>query len=451
MCTGEKLTVNEVIDILNNVVSLIIFLIDEALKAVNPFNITQGHLMLDGNELKIKDNDKEFKYDLRGKDIRCICIGKGSVPMAKSVDKMFGSRISQGLVITKYDHLGDLKLPANWHCIESAHPVPDEMSLYAGDRIWDLLADCTEQTIVLMCISGGASALAVAPSAWRNLIELLDNPPTLIISQETQQLIRAAISQESIDLNTINIEENIPLEVIQLIGIALLGSGLPIDKINAVRSKIDRLKAGGLVDRVQPGKVIGLILSDVIGDPIASIASGLTNHPRADNFLVGNNQQACEAIAQAANNMGYNAHIVTTKLDGEARIQGADIAREIITQPSKTMLIYGGETTVTLPDNCHGKGGRNQELGLAAAIELSKHDVPAWIITLATDGTDGPTDAAGVTVNETTVQRGLNLGLDAQLALDQHNSYPFFDRLGDLHRIGATGTNVADITIAIMD
>jgi glycerate 2-kinase len=427
-------------------------LINEALNAVDSFNIIQSHLVLDGNHLIVKYKDRAYKYDLLDKDIRCICIGKGSVPMAKSIDTVLGSQISQGLVITKYDRLGnDLEIPVNWECVESAHPVPDRISLDAGDRIWDLLADCTDRTIVLACISGGASALAVAPSPWRTLIELLANPPTPNISQETQQLIQAAISSQSIDISKINIDENISLVVLQSIGIALLGSGLPIDKINAVRSKIDRLKAGGLVDRVRDGKVIGLILSDVIGDPISAIASGLTNHPHADNFLVGNNHQACEAIAQAANNMGYKAHIVTTELDGEARIQGTKIAREIITQPSKTVLIYGGETTVTLPNNCNGKGGRNQELGLAAAIELARHDVSAWVITLATDGTDGPTDAAGVTVNETTVDRALKLGLDARLALDEHNSYPFFDRLGDLHRIGPTGTNVADITIAIVN
>jgi glycerate 2-kinase len=423
--------------------------INEALMAVDPFNIIQNHLLLDGGNLIIKDGGKEYKYNLLDRDIRCICIGKGSVPMAKSIDVLLNSRISQGLVVTKYNHLGDLKLPVSWECIESAHPVPDQISLNAGDRIWGLLANCTAKTVVITCVSGGASALAVAPSSWRTLIELLTNPATLMISKETQQLIQDVLSSQLIDINTINFDENIPLAVIQSIGIALLGSGLPIDKINAVRSQIDRLKAGGLVNRVQAGKVIGLILSDVIGDPLSAIASGLTNHPNADNFLVGNNRQACAAIAQAANNMGYKAHIVTTELDGEAQIQGAKIVREMIAHPSKTVLIYGGETTVTLPDNCSGKGGRNQELGLAAAIELAKQNVSAWVITLATDGTDGPTDAAGVIVNETTVDRALKLGLDAQLALDEHNSYPFFDQLGDLQRIGATGTNVADITIVI--
>ena len=422
-------------------------LIDRALAAVDPFNAIQNHLKIDADRLII--NDRE--YDLTDKDIRCICIGKGAGPMSQAINALFGDRIARGLVITKYHHLGDLTLPGNWESIESAHPVPDEDSLAAGDRIWELLADCTEQTIVLTGISGGASALAIAPQTWAAVTQLLTNPPTPEITTATQQLIQATIASQFIDLQSINSQANIPLDVLRSLNIALLGSGLSIEKINAVRSRIDRLKGGGFVKRVNKGKVIGLILSDVIGDPIAAIASGLTNHPRADNFTIGNNRQACAAVAQAATEMGYNAQIVTTELDGEARIRGTEIAREIITHPAHTVLIYGGETTVTLPKNCQGKGGRNQELGLAAAIELAVSNVPAWVVTLATDGTDGPTDAAGVTIDLSTVERAVNLGLDARLALEEHDSYPFFARLGDLHQIGATGTNVADITIAIVN
>jgi glycerate 2-kinase len=422
-------------------------LIAAALVAVNPYDAIQNHLRLDDNLLIIGDR----VINLTHQDIRCVAIGKGSVPMARSIQRLLGSRISQGLVVTKYDHLGDIKFPDNWKSVESAHPIPDDLSLAAGDRIWQLLADCTEQTLVLACISGGASSLAVAPHSWRTLIELLTNPPDAEIDRETQQLIQTALLHQSIDPTTLNPDDNISLAALQAIGTSLLGSGLSIEKINAVRSKIDRLKAGGLVERVGKGKVIGLILSDVIGDPIAAIASGLTNHPAADNILVGNNRQACEAVVKTARTMGYDARIITTELDGEARIRGAEIAREIITHPPKTMLIYGGETTVNLPLNCTGKGGRNQELGLAAAIELAVHGVPAWVITLATDGTDGPTDAAGVRVNETTIDRALALGLDANSALDRHDSYPFFQQLEDLHIIGATGTNVADITIAIRE
>jgi glycerate 2-kinase len=420
-------------------------LITAALAAVNPSNAIQNHLRLDGENIVIGKR----VINLTNKDIRCVAVGKGSVPMARSIHALLGDKISQGLVVTKYDHLGDVKFPANWEVIESAHPVPDDRSIHAGDRVWQLLADCTEQTLVLACISGGASALVVAPRNWSALKELLSTSPTTEISQETQQLILAALLNKSIDLTTVNPDENISLSALQSIGTTLLGSGLSIEKINAVRSKIDRLKGGGLVKRVGKGKVIGLILSDVIGDPISSIASGLTNHPNADNILVGNNRQACEAVAKTARELGYNSQIITTELDGEAQVRGVEIAREIVTKPVKTVSIYGGETTVNLPDICMGKGGRNQELGLAAAIELAVHKIPAWVITLATDGTDGPTDAAGVTVNETTIDRSLVLGLDAQSALDRHDAYPFFQRLGDLHLIGSTGTNVADISIAI--
>jgi glycerate 2-kinase len=421
-------------------------LIAAALAAVNPYNAIQTHLRLDGDNLVIDDR----VINLTNKDIRCIAVGKASVPMARSIHELLGSRISQGLVITKYDHLQDVKFPANWETIESAHPVPDDRSLAAGDRVWELLADCTDRTLVLACISGGASSLVVALRDWNALNVLLNSPPTAIISQETQQLIRAALLSKSIDLTAVNPTQNISLPALQAIGKALLGSGLSIEKINAVRSRIDRLKGGGLVDRVGAGKVIGLILSDVIDDPIESIASGLTDRPHAENIFVGNNRQACEAVKQSIDEEGeYTAKIVMTNLQGEARVRGVEIARKIMAEPSKTVLIYGGETTVNLPENCTGKGGRNTELGLAAAIELAEHGIPAWVITLATDGTDGPTDAAGVTVNEGTIDRSLGLGLDAKLALDRHDSYLFFQQLGDLHLIGATGTNVADITIAI--
>jgi glycerate 2-kinase len=437
--------------------TLIDKLIRSALAAVNPFNAIHNHLRLNGENLIIGVDGCESSatgnhiINLIDRDIRCIAVGKAAVPMARSIHTLLGSRIHQGLVVTKDQHSGDAKFPANWELIESAHPVPDDRSLAAGDRICKLLTNCTEQTLILACISGGASALVVAPRNWVALNQLLTNPPTAEISRATQQLIQTALSHHSIDLTTLDPHETISLSALQLISTVLLGSGLSIEKINPVRSQIDRLKGGGLVDRVGKGQVIGLILSDIIGDPISSIASGLTNHPNADNILVGNNRQACEAVAITLKELGYNPQIITTQWDGEARDRGVEIARKIVNQPAKTVLIYGGETTVNLPENCDGKGGRNQELGLAAALELTNYTVPAWIITLATDGTDGPTDAAGVTVNQTTIDRSVALGLDARMALDRHDSYPFFHQLGDLHLIGATGTNVADITVAIRE
>jgi glycerate 2-kinase len=408
-----------------------------ALDAANPYQAIHRYLQREGDTLTIDNR----RYNLTGDDIRCIAVGKAAVTMAQAVVDLLGDKISTGLVVTKYDHLGSTVFPASWEVIEAGHPHPDEHSLAAGDRVWQLLSDCTDRTLIITCISGGASALVAAPQPWSSLQQLCADGDEFA-------MINAALVSQGIDISHPS-GEFISLAALQAINTALLSSGLDIEGINAIRSKLDRLKAGGLVSRALPGRVIGLILSDVIGDPIGSIGSGLTNHPNAHNTLVGNNRQSCLAVAEAAANLGYEPHFIEKPLAGEAQVRGREIAQEIVTRSPKTVLIYGGETTVTLPPNCQGKGGRNQELALAAAIELGTQSTPAWVVTLATDGTDGPTDAAGATVNEQTIARSIELGLDANLALDRHDSYPFFQRLGDLRQLGATGTNVADITIAI--
>lgn len=426
-------------------------LIAAALEAVNPATAIHGHVRRDGDKL-IVDNRVFHLVDLSTRKLReiyCIALGKAAVPMTQAITEILGSDISRGLVVTKYDHVGVATFPAGWEVIEAGHPTPDDRSLHAGDRVWDLLGNCTEGTLIIACISGGASALVANPRPWSSLQELLLDSAASPLSPQIQSMINSALDSQNIDLATVNPDLIIPLTVLQSINTALLNCGLNIEQINAVRAKLDQLKGGGFVSRALPGQVIGLILSDVIGDSLEAIAAGLTNHPAAENTLVGSNSQACAALAEAARKLGYNPQIVTTELEGEARVRGQEIAREIVTKQSKTVLIYGGETTVVLPQACQGKGGRNQELALAAAIELGTQSTPAWVITLATDGTDGPTDAAGATVNEQTIARSIVLGLDARSALDQHDSYSFFDRLADLWKIGATGTNVADITIAI--
>ncbi len=408
-----------------------------ALTAANPYHAIHRHLARQGDTISIDRRD----YDLTCGDIRCIAIGKAAVPMAQAVVDLLGEKISTGLVVTTHEQLSKAKFPPDWVVIAAGHPHPNEHSLAAGDRIWQLLSDCTEQTLIIACISGGASALVAAPQPWSALQQLCAKGDELA-------MINTALVSQGIDITHPN-GEFISLAALQAINSALLNSGIEIERINAIRSQFDRLKAGGLVRRALPGRVIGLILSDVIGDPLGAIGSGLTNHPHAHNTLVGNNLQSCLAVAEVAENHGYTPHIITTAWAGEAQVRGREIAREIVTRSPKTLLIYGGETTVTLPPNCQGKGGRNQELALAAAIELGTSSTPAWVVTLATDGIDGPTDAAGASVNEQTIARSIGLGLDANLALARHDSYPFFQRLGDLHKLGATGTNVADITIAL--
>ncbi len=420
-----------------------------ALAAVDPATAIERYVSFAGDRLTIGDGNSvatRSSFDLREWNIRCIALGKAAVPMAQAIATLGSRQIDRGLVVTKYDHLGDVKLPAQWAAIEAGHPTPDDRSLAAGDRVEQFLADGTDRTLIIAGISGGASALVTAPQPWNSLQQLLLDPQ---LATSTVQIVRSSLQAAQIDLATVDPTLNIPLNIVRSISTALLHSGLDIEQINAIRAPLDRLKGGGFVARALPSRVVGLILSDVIGDSIATIASGLTHHPAAQNTIVGSNRQACDAIAATATKLGFQPEIVTTTLAGEARVCGREIARAIATAPPKTVLIYGGETTVTIPLADRGRGGRNQELALAAAIELATLSTAAWVTTLATDGTDGPTDAAGATVNDGTIARALALGLDPQLALDRHDSYSLFDRSGDLVRIGATGTNVADITIAI--
>jgi hydroxypyruvate reductase len=413
-------------------------LIAAALKAADPAEAIRRHVRRDGGVLYADAR----RYDLTHfDDIRLIAAGKASVPMANEVVKLLGDRLSRAVVVTKHGHTskeGHLALSTRHSSlIEAGHPIPDENSLRGGEAVCEALQGCTERTLVITCVSGGASALLVAPHA-------------------------------GISLNTM-----------RAINDALLRSGADIHQMNAVRSRLDRLKAGGLVRLAQPGQVIGLILSDVIGDPLDVIASGLTNDPRAHNVLVGNNTQACNAVADAARDLGFAPHVITTELRGEARLRGEEIAREVMgaeapggwgedhaprpSAPPPLCLIYGGETTVTI--HGEGKGGRNQELALAAALAMARHPLthgPRWatsplpqgergmaVAALGTDGTDGPTDAAGAIAYTDTVRRAQALGLDAQAYLDRNDSYHFFEQLGDLITTGPTGTNVADIVIAV--
>lgn len=387
-----------------------------ALQAADPAHAIQRHIRRNGDVLRVDGQ----AYDLAQCDeVRLIAAGKAAAPMAGAALALFGDRVSRGVVVTKYGHLAGYLWPANaprdFTLIEAAHPVPDENGLRAGEAVCAALAGCSERALVVACVSGGASALLIAP-------------------------------HPGISLNTM-----------RAINDALLRSGADIREMNAVRSRLDRLKGGGLARMAEPAQVLGLILSDVIGDPLDVIASGLTNDPRARNVLVANNTQACEAAASAAREMGFNTAIVTTELRGEARRRGQEIAQDLLalraqhpTQP--ICRIYGGEPTVTVRGD--GKGGRNQELVLAAAMPLATVQGKAaaaglLVASLGTDGTDGPTDAAGAYATPDTLARAGALGLDAQDYLARNDSYHFFAPLGDLIVTGPTGTNVADIVVAL--
>ncbi|MCS7089031.1 MAG: DUF4147 domain-containing protein [Thermoflexales bacterium] len=385
--------------------SIVETLVRAALDAVVPEAAVRRHVRCEGEMLVVG----EQRYALHDfDDVRLVAAGKAAVPMARAIVALLGNRLSHVVVVTKHGH----GAPVSWeggtaHVIEAGHPIPDEHSMRAGEAVIDALQGCTSHTLVIACVSGGASALLVAP------------------------------------------QPGITLRTLQAVNEALLRSGANIREINAVRARLDRLKGGGLVALAQPATVVALILSDVVGDPLDVIASGLTYHPAAHNVLVGNNAQACIAAANAARALGFAAEVVTTQLTGEAREVGRAIAEAICAAPARTALIYGGETTVTLRGD--GKGGRNQELALAAgqvfAALRSRDDV--CLCALGTDGTDGPTDAAGAWVTPAVMWAARALGLDADAHLARNDSYTFFERAGALIRTGPTGTNVADVVIAL--
>lgn len=363
------------------------------IQAVEPQQAVSRHLRRRGKFLAIADRQWPMA------DLRLLAIGKAAGPMATAIAEFLGpQQIDRALVISP-DPVTNL--PAHWLQIQAGHPLPTAGSLTAGQAARQLVDNSTAATVLLVCVSGGATSLICDPLP------------------------------------------GISLSTLQALYQALLASGAEIQEMNVVRSSLDRLKAGGLVQLAQPAQVLGLVLSDVVGDSISTIGSGLTLN--AHNVLVGNNAQACQGAAAYLTAQGYQVMIST--MQGEAKIVGAEMARAIQKAPAGTALIYGGETTVTLPPAGSGLGGRNQELVLAAALELTGS--PCLVGAIGTDGIDGCSPAAGAIADRYTVQRAGDLGLVATEYLQHHDSYHFFSALGDSILTGPTGTNVADLAIAL--
>jgi hydroxypyruvate reductase len=386
--------------------------------------------------------------------------------MAAATVDILGERLTGGTVLIKRQHtLDDPTATGPLKIIEAGHPIPDRAGLQGAQQITGLLQNATERDLVLCLISGGGSALMTAPVTGISLTDL------------------QALTQ------------------------VLLACGATINEINTIRKHISQLKGGQLARLAAPGTVVSLILSDVVGDPLDVIASGPTvpdsstfhdawvvlsrygvvddipasvrahlsaglkgeiaDTPkpgdsifkRVQNVIVGSNRLAARAAAEKATQLGFDTVLLTTFIEGEAREVGriaAGLAKgmvrgetmhpagKLLSEPA--CLILGGETTVTLQGD--GKGGRNQEMALAAALALAGWE-NVLITCLATDGTDGPTDAAGAFVDGTTITRAAKLGLDAADYLTNNDAYHFFERLGDLLITGPTRTNVNDLTLIL--
>jgi hydroxypyruvate reductase len=430
-------------------------LIEAALAAVEPTAAVLRHVALTGERLRVGDE----RIDLaRVRRIRVLGAGKPVVPMAAALARLLGDRLTDGLVITKHGHGEGRDGCGPIEVVEAGHPLPDEPGVAAARRLADLAADLDEHDLLLAPIAGGGSALLTLPAPGLTLADL----------------------RATTDL--------------------LLRAGASIEQLNAVRKHLSAIKGGQLARLAAPARVAALVLSDVIGDPLDGIASGpLAPDPttfadawavieqfalagrlpepvrellergvagaiedtpapgaalfdRVTHQLVGNNPQAAQAVAAAASDLGFATRVEEAPLLGEAREAGvwaANEAKRLAAAPvaeRPACLVRGGETTVTVTGN--GAGGRNQELALAAAIAL-EGVADVAVVTLATDGQDGPTDAAGAIATGATLSRAAELGLDPRAHLARNDSHRFFGPLGDLIETGPTLTNVADILIIL--
>ncbi len=393
-----------------------------AFNAVDPYTAVRKYL----NENPMSKRKRTFAFGL----------GKAAIKMTQALADSIS--LNGTLIITK--HASPITFePAA--VIEGNHPIPGEDSLAAGRAALEFVSQLTPDDLLICLISGGGSALMTAPT--------------------------------------------IPLAELQSITSALLANGASIDEINTIRRHLDLLKGGGLAQAANGAQISSLILSDVVSDMIEAIASGPTapdatskenaaqilskykiplkpkylretlkpGHPvfsKTKNHIIASNHIALQAAKKQAEHEGLYTQIVNNRLQGEARDVGHDMAillkEELGVLARPFCLLAGGETTVTVKGN--GKGGRNQELVLGAVNEL-KDTSDVIILSIGTDGEDGPTDAAGAVATDKSAQRAEALGLNVTDSISRNDAYSFFDQMGDLIRTGPSGTNVNDIVLCL--
>lgn len=435
-------------------------LFTKAVSAVDPYQRLKETITLEKDDLCVVISEGHKRhFDLRDfRNLYLIGAGKAASPMAQAIEEAFGDRIRKGIISTKSGHA----LPLHrTETIEAGHPIPDQKGLIGAQKMIRLLKESGPQDLVIFLLSGGASALLPMPA------------------------------------DAIRLEEK--QEVTQL----LLDCGADIREINTIRKHISQIKGGRLAQLAYPSTVLGFILSDVVGDPLDAIGSGPTvpdtstfeeawtilnkykllnevapsilrhlqlgkegkieetpkpgdaSFERVYNTLIGSNFLALQAIARESRSLGFNDVILSSSIVGETREAArfhAAIVREVVQNGNPVSrpacLISGGETTVTIKGA--GLGGRNQEFALAGAIEIQELE-EVVLLSGGTDGTDGPTDAAGAIADSTTIERAREIGLDPRVHLENNDAYPFFKKLGDLLMTGPTRTNVMDVRIILVD
>ena len=428
--------------------------IEEALNAADPKPLLHSKVVLEGSCLQVNG----VSFDLKSfGNVYVVGGGKAGSAMAVALEDILGQYLTTGIVnVPKGTCKKTKKIKLN----EAGHPTPDQAGLEGTLSIMEIAEKAKENDLVICLLSGGGSSLMPLP---RGDITLDDK----------QELTEA-----------------------------LLKSGATINEINIVRKHLSSFKGGWLAKKAYPATVLNLVLSDVTGDKLDSIASGPTvpdpstfadaqnilksygllkddNSPvskllsegakglipetpkpgdtifkKVTNVVIGNNNIAATASCECLKAQGLNTLLLSDALIGEARDVGrafSQFAHKIALfgqpLPKPIGIVAGGETTVTV--NGKGLGGRNQELSLSAALNLK--DVEDCVVgSIGTDGVDGPTDAAGAIIDSCTLKRALSKGLDPQVFLKDNDSYAFFSQLGDLIFTGPTGTNVNDISIIVV-
>jgi len=425
-------------------------IIEHVLKAIDTYEATKRLVRLDGEMLKVD----RLEFDLSEKEnIYVIGAGKASFPIAKALEDILGDRIKEGIVIEKRDD--ELKMIK---VVKGGHPIPNEVGYKWARKIMELATKMKENDLVFCLFTGGSSALMTLPA------------------------------------------EGISLKDVQTMTDLLLKSGASIEEINAVRKHISAIKGGRLAVAIYPAEIINLTVSDVIGDrDVLDVITGPTvpdtstfvdavstlkkyklwdktplsikNHlHKADpgfespkdftdicvhTFMLSTNEDACEAAKKRAEELGFNAKILSTMIEGESREVGialSGISKEIEKHDRPfappIVMISGGETTVTIRDEC-GEGGPNQEfvLGFSLKIEGNKN---ITVASIGTDGTDGPTDIAGGIIDGYTLRRAKEKGIDIFKNLMNHNASYVLERLGDAIYTYPTGTNVMDLRLIVI-
>ena len=414
-----------------------------ALRAADPVEALLRHVSCQDGVLTAGG----FRYRLdKIRNIYVVGAGKACAPMAKAVEKLLGKRITASCVVVKDGHTLPLRRVV---LREAAHPVPDQRGADAAAEILELVSRAEVDDLVICLISGGGSALMALPVKGFSLAE------------------KQALTRQ------------------------LLAAGANIHEMNCLRKHLSRIKGGQLARAAAPAQVLTLILSDVIGDDLSTIGSGPTApdpttwetvdeilarfhlalprpvarvetpkpgdplFARVRNVIIGSNALSVDAAAAKAKELGYRPLVLSTTIEGETRdvarmhvqiAKEAQRARRPVAPPA--CILSGGETTVTIRGS--GMGGRNQEFALVAGMEL---EGTAGIVALSagTDGTDGPTDAAGGLADSGPVARAAAKGRRARADLDNNDSYAYLEAAGDLLKTGPTRTNVMDIRILLVE